>query len=37
MAMDGEVVGLGKTFSNGLVRPSEPNCRCVIAPAFIED
>ncbi|MCK9598076.1 MAG: phage portal protein [Sphaerochaeta sp.] len=37
LALDGEVVKLGEAFSNGLQRPGEPNCRCAIAPAFIED
>lgn len=34
--LDGEIVGVDKTFKNGLPYPQEPNCRCVIAPAFIE-
>ncbi len=29
-AMNGETVGLEKTFSNGLMVPGEPNCRCTI-------
>jgi HK97 family phage portal protein len=32
VALDGEVVNLGETFSNGYEYPQEPNCRCVIAP-----
>lgn len=28
--MDGETVGLFEKFSNGLTKPSEPNCRCVV-------
>jgi len=32
--MDGEIVPVGKAFSNGLQYPQEPNCRCVIGPAF---
>ena len=32
--MDGEIVAVDKNFSNGLKYPSEPNCRCVIGPAF---
>jgi len=32
--LDGDIVEVGKTFSNGLMYPQEPNCRCVIAPAF---
>lgn len=36
MALDGEIVGLNEKFSNGLAYPSEPNCRCVLGPAFIE-
>jgi len=33
-AMDGEIVKIGRSFSNGLQYPQEPNCRCVIGPAF---
>lgn len=33
----GEIVALDSNFSNGLKFPSEPNCRCVLAPAFIEE
>jgi len=32
--IDGEIVKNGQAFSNGLMYPSEPNCRCVIGPAF---
>ena len=31
-AMDGETVELDEPFSNGLMYPSEPNCRCTIIP-----
>jgi HK97 family phage portal protein len=34
--LNGEVVKTDENFSNGLAFPSEPNCRCVIAPAFQE-
>ena len=34
--LNGEVVKVDADFSNGLPFPSEPNCRCVIAPAFEE-
>lgn len=33
----GEIVGLSERFSNGLSFPEEPNCRCVIGPAFLEE
>ena len=33
----GEIVALEANFSNGLSYPQEPNCRCVIGPAFLED
>lgn len=36
MGVGGEIVALDKAFSNGLQYPSEPNCRCVIGPAFLE-
>lgn len=36
IGVGGEIVGLDDTFSNGLSEPGEPNCRCVIGPAFIE-
>ncbi|MFB9994086.1 phage portal protein [Deinococcus oregonensis] len=29
-AMDGETVALDEAFSNGLMQPGEPNCRCVV-------
>ena len=32
----GEIVELDAKFSNGLSEPGEPNCRCVVGPAFIE-
>jgi len=32
LLMDGEVVPVDKAFSNGLMHPNEPNCRCVISP-----
>lgn len=31
-----EIVELDAKFSNGLLEPGEPNCRCVVGPAFIE-
>jgi len=31
-AINGEIVDLNKSFSNGLMFPSEPNCRCAILP-----
>ena len=34
MELDGQIVPVGKAFSNGLQYPQEPNCRCVIGPAF---
>ncbi len=36
IGVGGEIVGLEAKFSNGLMYPSEPNCRCVLGPAFIE-
>ena len=33
-AMNGEVVGLDEPFSNGLMFPGEPNCRCTILPVI---
>ncbi len=33
LLLDGEIVAIGKNFSNGLEYPQEPNCRCVLAPA----
>lgn len=35
-ATHGEVVGLDETFSNGLMRPGQPNCRCVVNGVFQE-
>jgi HK97 family phage portal protein len=32
----GEIVALDDAFSNGLQYPQEPNCRCVLGPAFLE-
>jgi len=32
--LNGEIVPTNKAFSNGLMYPQEPNCRCVLAPAF---
>jgi HK97 family phage portal protein len=32
--LDGEIAGVNKVFSNGLMFPNEPNCRCVIGPAL---
>lgn len=32
-----EIVGLDELFTNGLAYPQEPNCRCVIGPAFLEE
>ena len=34
VGVGGEIVSVGKAFSNGLQYPSEPNCRCVLGPAF---
>lgn len=34
VALNGEIVPTSKEFSNGLQYPQEPNCRCVLAPAF---
>lgn len=36
IGVGGEIVELDADFSNGLSYPSEPNCRCVLGPAFIE-
>lgn len=33
----GEIVGLDEAFSNGLKFPNEPNCRCVVGPAFLDE
>ncbi len=37
IGVGGEIVPLDKEFSNGLTAPNEPNCRCVVGPAFIEE
>jgi SPP1 gp7 family putative phage head morphogenesis protein len=34
IGVGGEIVPVNRTFTNGLMFPQEPNCRCVIAPAF---
>ena len=34
LLLDGEIVRVGETFSNGLQAPSDINCRCTIAPVF---
>lgn len=34
--LNGKVVSITSAFENGLQFPSEPNCRCVIAPALID-
>lgn len=31
-----EIIDLSGVFTNGLAFPQEPNCRCVLGPAFIE-
>lgn len=36
-AVDGEIVSVTGKFSNGLQYPQEPNCRCVLGAAFIEE
>lgn len=36
LELNGEIVELNKTFSNGLEYPQEYNCRCVLAPAMFE-
>jgi len=36
VGVGGEIVALNATFSNGLGFPQEPNCRCVLGPAFLE-
>jgi len=33
LELDGEITLVNDVFSNGLMYPSEPNCRCAIAPA----
>lgn len=35
-SINGEIVGVGTTFSNGLMYPQQPNCRCVLAPALFD-
>lgn len=37
IGVGGEIVLLDDAFSNGLQAPSEPNCRCVLGPAFKEE
>ena len=39
LAMDGDIVKLHGTFSNGLEYPNEPNCRCAVAPVvnYVEE
>ena len=34
--LNGDIIKLDDSFANGLQYPQEPNCRCVIAPAFEE-
>lgn len=36
VALNGDIIKLDDSFANGLQYPQEPNCRCVIAPAFEE-
>ena len=36
IALNGEIVPVESNFSNGLEYPQEPNCRCVIGPAFLD-
>lgn len=36
IGVGGEIVGVNEKFSNGLMYPQEPNCRCVLGGAFIE-
>jgi HK97 family phage portal protein len=36
IGVGGEIVALDANFSNGLAYPQEPNCRCVLGPAFLE-
>jgi len=36
-AMNGEMVLLDEPFSNGLMVPSEPNCRCCILPVLYKE
>lgn len=35
VGVGGEIIGLDEKFSNGLAFPNEPNCRCVVGPAFL--
>lgn len=35
VGVGGEIVSLDGNFSNGLKFPNEPNCRCVVGPAFL--
>ena len=39
LAMDGDIIKLHGTFSNGLEYPNEPNCRCAVAPVvnYVEE
>ena len=37
IGVGGEIVELDADFSNGLGEPGEPNCRCVIGPAYLEN
>lgn len=37
VVMNGETVGIEETFSNGLMYPSEPNCRCTIVPIISKE
>lgn len=37
VAMEGETVPIDETFSNGLMYPSEPNCRCTTIFSEVED
>ena len=37
IGVGGEIVELDADFSNGLEEPGEPNCRCVIGPAYLEN
>lgn len=36
IGVGGEIVPVDENFSNGMPYPCEPNCRCVLGPAFIE-
>jgi SPP1 gp7 family putative phage head morphogenesis protein len=35
--LDGEVVEIGRAFSNGLTHPQEPGCRCDLLPVMREE